>query len=153
MFSFGNASFQSARPAGPSFSVIPFRHSSINSILKGSLIRIGLPSVLEPIGLMGDRKPDGLTLSPWLQGQEPCMGRESCGECCFKPLLYYVVSTAKPGSAATDAETDKCRKCNDRLGNYYFQLVAIEINCVYGNWQVHCLVFELPCNLQCKETF
>jgi len=38
------------------------RHSAINSILKRSLTRIGLSSVLEPVGLMRDRRPDGLTL-------------------------------------------------------------------------------------------
>jgi len=33
---------------------------------------------------------------------------------------------------ATDAETDKCRKYNDLLDNYYFQPVAIETTGVYG---------------------
>jgi len=39
------------------------RHSAINSILKWSLTRIGLPSVLEPVGLTRDRRPGGLTLN------------------------------------------------------------------------------------------
>ena len=45
------------------------RHSAINSILKWSLTRIGLPSALEPIRLMKDRRPDGLTLNPWYRGR------------------------------------------------------------------------------------
>jgi len=45
------------------------RHSAINSILKRSLTRIGLPFVLEPVGLTKDRRPDGLTLNPWYRGR------------------------------------------------------------------------------------
>ena len=45
---------------------------------------------------------------------------------------HYIVNAAMPGSVATDAETDKCRKYNDLLDNYYFQPVAIETTCVYG---------------------
>jgi len=44
---------------------------------------------------------------------------------------HYIVSVAIPGSVATDAETDKCRKYNDLLDNYYFQPVAIETTDVY----------------------
>jgi len=45
---------------------------------------------------------------------------------------HYIVSAAIPGSAATDAETDKCRKYNDLLDNYHFQPVAIETTGVYS---------------------
>jgi len=46
------------------------RHSAINSILKRSLTRIGLPSTLEPVCLTNDgRRPDGLTLGPWYRGR------------------------------------------------------------------------------------
>jgi len=45
---------------------------------------------------------------------------------------HYIVSAAKPGNVATDAETDKCRKYNDLLDNYYFQPVAIETTGVYS---------------------
>jgi len=45
---------------------------------------------------------------------------------------HYIVSAAIPGSVATDAETDKCRKYNDLLDNYYFQPVAIETTGVCG---------------------
>ena len=42
------------------------------------------------------------------------------------------VSAAIPGSVTTDAESDKCQKCNDVLDNYYFQPVAIETTGVHG---------------------
>jgi len=47
-------------------------------------------------------------------------------------ILKNIVSAAIPGSVATDAETDKCRKYNDLLDNYYFQPVAIETTGVYS---------------------
>jgi len=33
---------------------------------------------------------------------------------------HYMVNAAKPGSVATDAETEKCQKYKDLLDNYYF---------------------------------
>jgi len=45
---------------------------------------------------------------------------------------HCIVSATVPGGVATDAETDKCRKCNDLLDKYYFQPVAIETTGVYG---------------------
>jgi len=44
---------------------------------------------------------------------------------------HYIVSSAIPGSVATDAETDKCWKYNDLLDNYYFQPAAIKTTGVY----------------------
>jgi len=52
---------------------------------------------------------------------------------------HYIVSATIPGSVATDAETDKCRKYNDLLDNYYFQPVAIETTGVYGKSTTPCL--------------
>jgi len=59
------------------------------------------------------------------------MGCDSYGHLCRK-LLHTIVSATIPGSVATDAETDKCRKYNDLLDNHYFQPVAIETTGVYG---------------------
>jgi len=93
------------------------------------LTRIGLPSVLEPVGLTKDRRPDGLTLNPWYR----------CRSLVWDATVvdtfaesHFIVSAAIPGSVATDAETDKCQKYNDFLDNYYFQPVAIETTGVYG---------------------
>ena len=111
------------------------RHSAINSILKRSLTRIGLPSVLEHVGLMKDRRrPDGLTLNPW------CRGRSLAWDATVVDTFaesHYIVSAAIPGSVATDAETNKCWKYNDLLDNYYFQPVRqlqskLQVCSVYG---------------------
>jgi len=45
---------------------------------------------------------------------------------------HYEINVTKSGSVATDAETDKSRKYNDLLDNYYFQPVAIETTGVHG---------------------
>ena len=50
---------------------------------------------------------------------------------------HYVVSSAK--RVATDADADKCQKCNDLLDNYCFQSVAIETTGVYGKSTVPAL--------------
>ena len=84
------------------------RYSAINSILKRSLTRIGLPSVLEPVGLTNDRrKPDGLTLNPWYRGRN--LVWDATVVDTFTES-HYIVSAAIPGSVATDTETDKFRK-------------------------------------------
>jgi len=64
------------------------RHSAINSILKRSLTRIGLPSTLEPVGLTNEyRRPDALTLGLWYRGLSlVSMGCNSCGYFCSGPL-------------------------------------------------------------------
>jgi len=94
-----------------------------------SLTRIGLPSVLEPVGLTKDRRPDGLTLNPWYRGRSLVWDATVVDTFAES---HYIVSAAIPGSVATDAETDKCRKYNDLLDNYYFQPIAIETTGVYG---------------------
>jgi len=64
------------------------------------LTHIGLPSVLEPIGLR-DRRPDGLTLNPWYKGRSPVLDATVVDTFAES---HYIVSAATPGSVATDAE-------------------------------------------------
>ena len=93
-----------------------FCNSAINCIFKRSLTRIGLPSVLEPVGLTRDRRrPDGLRLNPWYRGRSLVWDTTVVDTFAEG---HYIVSAAIPGSVATDAETDKCRKYNDLLNNY-----------------------------------
>jgi len=107
------------------------RHSAIYYILKRSLTRIGLPSVLEPIGLTKSRRPDGLTLTPRKEAGA-LYGTRQLWTPLQKSLHSQCRYTRHSGSVATDAETDKCEKYNDLLDNYYFQPVAIETTVVYG---------------------
>ena len=106
------------------------RHSAINSILKRSLTRIGLPSTLEPVGLTNNgRRPDGLTLGPWYRGlslvwDATVVDTFAQGHCKD--------SARQAGSAATKAETAKCQKYHDLQSNYHLQPVAIETTGVCG---------------------
>jgi len=64
------------------------RHSAINSIPKRSLTCTGLPSVLEPVGLVSDIRPDGLTLNPWYRGRSIEWDIDSCGHHCCRQSLH-----------------------------------------------------------------
>ena len=70
-----------------------------------------------------------MTLNPWYRGRSLVWGATVVDTFAES---HYIASSAIPGSVATDAETDKCRKFNDLLDNYYFQPVAIETTGVYG---------------------
>jgi len=64
--------------------------------------------VLEPLCLTDDKKkPDGLTLNSWYKGK--ILIWDTTVVDIFAPS-HYIVIAAKPGSVATDAETDKCWK-------------------------------------------
>ena len=94
------------------------------------MTHIGLPTVLEPVGLTKDRtRPDALTPNPWYRGRS--LVWDATVVDTFAET-HYIASGAISGSVATDVETDKCRKYNDLLDNYYFQPVAIETTGVYG---------------------
>jgi len=78
------------------------RHLSINSILKGSLTRIGLPSVLESVGVTRyGRRPDGLTLNPWYRGRS--LVWDTTVAYTFAQS-HYIVSVTIPSNVATYAD-------------------------------------------------
>ena len=59
------------------------RHSAIKSILKRSLTRINLPSILEACWPdKGQKEARWLTLGPWYRGLSLLMGCNSCGHFC-----------------------------------------------------------------------
>ena len=74
------------------------------------------------------RRPNGLTLNPWYRSRSLVWDATVADTFAES---HYIFSAAVPGSVATDAETDKCRKYNDILDNYYFQPVAIKTTSVY----------------------
>ena len=47
------------------------RHAQLNDAIHRALVRAGVPSTKEPVGLMqsGDRRPDGCTLVSWERGK------------------------------------------------------------------------------------
>jgi len=106
------------------------RHLAINSILKRSLTRTGLPSTLEPVDLTNNgRRPDGLTLGPWYRGRSLVWDTTVVDTFAQG---HYKDSARQAGFAATKAEVAKCQKYHDLQSNYHFQPVAIETTGVYG---------------------
>ena len=109
------------------------RNSAINSFLKRLLTCINL-STLEPVGLTGDRKrPDELTLGPWLlvQRPKPSMGCNSCGHFCLGPLQRHY-SARQVGFAATGLRLENAKNTMNSKAIYHFQPVATETTGIYG---------------------
>ena len=87
------------------------RHSAINSILKRSLTRVGLPSTLEPVGLTNDgRRLDGLTLGSWYRGLSLVWDATVVD---VSAQGHYKDSVRQAGFAATKAEAANFQKYHD----------------------------------------
>ena len=101
------------------------RHAEINSIVKRSLGKIGLPCILEPTGLdRGDsRRPNGITAFPWKHGKF-LVWDSTVVNSFFKS--HIIVCSIKSGSGAEIAEKSKSRKYHSMVGNFLFQPVAYE---------------------------
>lgn len=107
-----------------------FRHATLNDIIRRALSTASVPATLEPSGLSATdgKRPDGCTLVPW------CLGRPLAWDVtCVDTLAPSHVngSARKPGSAAEQAQTIKCRKYAFLSNNYIFAALAIE---TLGPW-------------------
>ena len=107
------------------------RHAALNDIVKRSLQRAGLPSVLEPLGLdRGDgKRPDGITIFPFKNGKSLCWD-STCVDTYAE--THLIGSAISAGSAATEAETRKRRKYGALLQQFLFEPIALETSGVYG---------------------
>src|SRR5882757_7629052 len=107
------------------------RHASINNILAMALRSAGVPTLLEPGGLLpGDaRRPDGATMIPWDHGR--CLAWDyTCPDTVAPSHLSS--STIAAGLVAGEAESFKSEKYSDLLPSHVFVPVAIEILGVWG---------------------
>jgi hypothetical protein len=107
------------------------RHSALNDIVKRSLQRAGLPSVLEPLGMdRGDgKRPDGITVFPFKNGKSLCW---DCTCVDTYAETHLITSAVSAGSAAAKAETSKRRKYVALTRQFLFEPIAIETTGVYG---------------------
>jgi len=131
-----------ASPALRPRAAFPDTHPS-TPFSKGHRPALVSPLSWSPLLTNDRRRPDGLTLNPWYKGRSLTLDTTVVNT--FAPS-HYIVSSAKPGSVATDAETGKCQKYNDLLGNYYFQPAAIKTTGVYSKSTVpffSCLASKL----------
>lgn len=101
---FGHHALSCVKSAGR----IP-RHASLNDIIRRAFVSAGVPSVLEPNGLMRDdgKRPDGMTIVPWKMGQ-PLVWDATCVDTLAPSHLPGTIDRA--GAAASKAEDLKRHK-------------------------------------------
>ena len=101
------------------------RHSTINDIVLRSLIRAGIPSIREPVGLtrLDGKRPDGQTLIPWKSGRSLIWDVTIIDT--FAPS-YLAETSAAAGGAAEIAATRKQSKYAELQTRYCFTPIAIE---------------------------
>ena len=101
------------------------RHSSVNAIVQRALSAAGVPSRLEPSGLVRSdgKRPDGVTMVPWSSGK-PLVWDATCPD-TLAPS-HVSVAVHSPGSVAKAAEVKKCAKYESLNRSYSFTPVAIE---------------------------
>lgn len=101
------------------------RHSAVNDLIKRALTSAEIPCRLEPPSLIRDdgKRPDGLSLTPWLNGR--CLVWDfTCPDTFAQSHLNVAVSG--PGTVATEAEVNKRRKYTSLSATYIFVPIAVE---------------------------
>jgi len=101
------------------------RHSSVNDLIKRALMSAEIPSRLEPRSLTqhDDRRPDGLSLTPWAYGR--CLAWDyTCADTLAPSHLNTAVTG--PGAVANEAEARKKLKYASLAAAFHFVPVATE---------------------------
>ena len=113
------------------------RHRSVNDLLKQAFGSAGIPSVTEPTGLSRSdgRRPDGMTLVPWLRGRA-LVWDYTCVDTMANSNIE--VSSAEAGGAAEKAFHKKENKYVEISKDYIFIPVAME---TFGAWAAESLSF------------
>ena len=101
------------------------RHAQINDIIHRALVRAGMPSTKEPVGLMrsGDRRPDGCTLVNWDRGR--CLAWDATVPDTVAQS-HLAETSAVAGAAAERAAKLKNDKYQELTRGFEFCAVAIE---------------------------
>lgn len=122
---FGHHGLACSRSAGR----IP-RHASINDIIRRTLATVGVPSILEPTGIVrtDGKRPDGLTLIPWKQGR--CLVWDATCVDTLAPT-HLPTTNNRGGAAACTGEVTKRRKYEGLGDCYNFLPFAVE---TMGPW-------------------
>ena len=102
-----------------------YRHGAINDILHRALTTAGIPSRLEPPGLVrtDGKRPDGVTMIPWRNGK-PIVWDATCPDTLARS--YRCQATSRAGAVADLAEERKSVKYTCLGAGYSFTPVAIE---------------------------
>ena len=109
----------------------------MNGIIANALRSLGIPTVLEPPGLLrGDgKRPDGSTLVPW-SGGRPLLWDFTCPD-TFAPSHLRLTSNSA-GAAASAAEVHKVAKYSSFIHTHIFVPVGVESS---GVWEVQAAEF------------
>ena len=107
------------------------RHAALNEIVHRTLSAAGVPSRLEPPGLLRSdgKRPDGMTLVPWSAGR-PLVWDATCPDTYASS--YRGRATREAGCVAALAEEKKCGKYSHLAPSYIFQPVSIETSGAIG---------------------
>jgi len=98
------------------------RHESVNTAVR-AFSSAGIPVTKEPTGLArgNDKRPDGMTLSPWQ------FGKPLTWDVTVQHTLadsYVSCNLRSAGAAVELAASRKSAKCGDLLQSYLFQAVV-----------------------------
>lgn len=106
------------------------RHASLNDIIRRAFVSAGVPSVLEPNGLIRDdgKRPDGMTLVPWKMGR-PLVWDATCVDTMAPSHLPF--TSLQAGAAAVKAENLKRHKYALLDRAYMFVPFGVE---TMGSW-------------------
>ena len=100
-------------------------------MVKRALATLGIPSLLEPVGLdrRDSRRPDGITVFPYHQGKSLTWDGTCVDTYCDSSIVDCSIN---PGSAAAAAEEIKRVRYASLTDRYIFEPVAVETSGVVG---------------------
>ena len=117
------------------------RHSSVNDLIKRSLVTGGISAIREPYGVSrkDGKRPDGMSQYPWKTGK--CLLWDfTCGD-SLAPS--HVQQTANdPGKVASEAENRKIKHYEELQHDYHFTPICIETLGTWGHLG-HALIKEI----------
>ena len=101
------------------------RHNSINDIVWRAMLRAGIPSINEPLGLLRDdgKRPDGLTMIPWSRGR--CVAWDVTVPDTFA-VTHLTLTSITPSAAADRDATNKTMKYQLLTQTHTFTSLAVE---------------------------
>lgn len=107
------------------------RHAAVNDIIRRTLSSAGIPSRLEPPGLLrtDGKRPDGMSLVPWSSGK-PLVWDATCPDTFAASHRSHATHGA--GCVAGHAEGKKAEKYAHLAPAYLFQPIAIETTGAIG---------------------
>lgn len=108
------------------------RHQAANETIRRALVTGGVPSILEPVGVVREdaKRPDGMTLIPWERGRSLLWDFTSSDTLA---LSHRSRAMSGAGVVACHAEEMKRRKYTSLTPSYIFTPICIESLGAWGS--------------------